>query len=343
MNAQWALETQGNPLLAFQDFISTVWEKASLDGMVVHTNGGFSALTQPRLIEEPKALNKVNPFKPLMTKNAATLIPDLIEDNPEGRYGALLRPCELRALTEMYKIDAFEIQNLLTISVDCLGTLPADEYEWRAERKSASGDLAQDALQFARQGGILAYRYRSACQTCTAPQAKGADVNIYVFGLPVRQHMLVEVGDPETDKQLEFAGITSGPAEPALVEQHARVVARLEENHQRTMERLRVNLAEFLPADVEALAEQLADCGSCQECVDACPICFIQQPQRNAQARYSKESLIQWLVSCAGCGMCEQACSKHLPLSTIFGHIREQLAEEFDYLPGRSFDDPLPS
>ena len=41
------------------------------------------------------------------------------------------RPCEMRALTEMTKHASFKIDNLLTISVDCLGTLPADEYQWR--------------------------------------------------------------------------------------------------------------------------------------------------------------------------------------------------------------------
>jgi Fe-S oxidoreductase len=51
---------------------------------------------------------------------------------------------------------------------------------------------------------------------------------------------------------------------------------------------------------------------------------------------------MRWMLSCAGCGMCEQACTQHLPLSTIFGHIREQLAAEFGYRPGRSPDEPLP-
>ncbi len=40
----------------------------------------------------------------------------------------------MRALTEMTKHASFNLDNLLTISVDCLGTLPADEYQWRLER-----------------------------------------------------------------------------------------------------------------------------------------------------------------------------------------------------------------
>jgi Na+-translocating ferredoxin:NAD+ oxidoreductase RnfC subunit len=36
------------------------------------------------------------------------------------------------------------------------------------------------------------------------------------------------------------------------------------------------------------------------------------------------------MISCAGCGMCEQACPNHLPLVTIFNQIREQLIEPLE-------------
>jgi hypothetical protein len=41
--------------------------------------------------------------------------------------------------------------------------------------------------------------------------------------------------------------------------------------------------------------------------------------------------------------MCEQACPTHLPLSTIFRHIREKLNAELGYVPGLSLDEPLPA
>ena len=197
-------------------------------------------------------------------------------------------------------------------------------------------------MQFARQGGILAYRYRSACQICTSPQAKGADLNIYIFGLPVRQYILMEARDRATSERLGLKNITSGIAADKLVEDHSRVVHRLESNHQRTLERLRHSLAEYLPADVDALVEQLQACGSCQACMDVCPICSVKQPLRDTQDRYAPEEIMGWLISCAGCGMCEQTCPEHLPLSTIFGHIREQLAAENGYYAGGSPDEPLP-
>ena len=94
---------------------------------------------------------------------------DLLEAHPDARFGVLLRPCEMRALIEMVKHKPLEVDRLVTVCVDCLGTLPVDEYQWRAERKGTGDSLTHEALQFAKQGGIVPYRYRAACQICFSP------------------------------------------------------------------------------------------------------------------------------------------------------------------------------
>jgi formate dehydrogenase subunit beta len=342
MDTQWTIKTNGDPLGAVRGFMTSVWSQANLDGMLVLSNGAEHAVSQPRLIDEPAGLEEVNPFKPLMTVNAARLIPEMIQDHPQARLGAMLRPCEMRALVEMVKHDSFSLEGFLTVSVDCLGTYPLDEYKWRAARKDASGGPAAEPLQFARQGGIVAYRYRSACQVCQSPEAQGADLNIHVIGLPVRQHILVSARDEPTAGRLRLDAVADKPASPELVEQHSHVLARLSERHQRTMERVTQSLGEVMPHSVEALIDQLENCGSCQRCMNVCPICSVDYPVRDAQGRYERQSIVRWLVSCAGCGMCEQACTSHLPLSAIFGHIREVLSEELDYMPGRSWEGTLP-
>jgi formate dehydrogenase subunit beta len=342
MSTTWTLETHGDPLGTIRKFIRTVWSQANLEGLLAPVDGDAENLARPRLIDDPQGLENVNPFKPLMTLNAARLVPELVEGRPNARYGALLRPCEMRALVEMLKRDSFKIDNLLTISVDCLGTLPADEYRWRAERKKTPGGLSQEALQFARQGGISAYRFRSACQTCVSPEARGADLNLHVLGLPVRQQMLVEARDGAVAERFQLSIVAQGQAETALVAQHEKVLARMAERHHLTMERVTQSLTGVLPADIDALVKQLVGCGACQNCMDVCPICSVSYPRRNEDNLFLRGDVMRWLISCAGCGMCEQSCPNHLPLSTIFGHIRQQLDEEWDYVPGRSVEEPLP-
>ncbi|MBU2527500.1 MAG: 4Fe-4S dicluster domain-containing protein, partial [Bacteroidetes bacterium] len=95
----------------------------------------------------------------------------------------------------------------------------------------------------------------------------------------------------------------------------------------RTRERVIRELSETLPADVDSLLEQFDTCGACQTCMDNCPICAIHYPRRDGSGRFVKDEIANWLASCAGCGMCEQSCPQHLPLSIIFTHVKQQLQQ----------------
>ncbi len=354
MNNQWFLETHGDPLGKVRDLIKQIWIESNLDGMLVTMNGGDEASAMPRYVVDVESMDEINPFKPLMEINIARLIPDLLASHSTVRIGALLRPCEMRALTEMTKHASFKIDNLLTFSVDCLGTLPADEYQWRLERVENThpaeqestaetySELAEEALQFARQGGIIPYRYRSACQVCLSPAAEQANINIHILGLPVRQQMLLSVSDPKTAETIHIDKLTDGLADKALITQHERILSKMCERHQRTMDRVNEGLGGLLPVDVDAVIHQLESCGTCQNCMDVCPICSVDRPERNADSHFDRSSVMRWLVSCAGCGMCEQSCPNHLPISAVFAHIRQQLAQEWEYVPGRSINEPLP-
>ena len=71
-------------------------------------------------------------------------------------------------------------------------------------------------------------------------------------------------------------------------------------------------------------------CMHCDEppCMDVCPICSVDKPRRTKDGRLVREDVANWLLSCAGCGMCEQSCPQHKPLSAVFSHIRKQIEAE---------------
>ena len=316
MNTNWMLHTHGDPLGALQKFIKMLWEQTDLDAMVVApSNGKF-------VLESADELEHVNPFQPLMKLNTARLVVDTAKKHPGKRLGAILRPCEMRALNEMAARGAVKRDEVLAVCTDCLGTFPAEEYEWRTER-SAKG-LTKETLQFAPQGGISAYRYRPACQMCAEPGATGGDVNIGVFGLPVRQSMLVNTHNGS----VVLKSIADGWATDDLVSKREHTLAKISERHGRTRERVLKSLEEELPADLQHLLEQFESCGSCQACMNVCPICSVDEPRKTKDGKLVREDMVNWLLSCAGCGMCEQACPQHQPLSAVFSHIREQIEAE---------------
>jgi formate dehydrogenase subunit beta len=316
MNTNWMIQTQGDPLGVLQKFVKMIWEQTKLDVLVVAPNGsGF-------VLESPDQLEHLNPFRPLMKLNTARLVVDTAKKHPGKRIGALLRPCEMRALNEMAARGALKRDDVLTICADCLGTFPADEFEWRTERSSKG--LTKESLQFAPQGGISAYRYRPACQMCAEPGATEGDVNIGVFGLPVRQSMLVNTHDGK----IVLESITSGLADDELVGRREQMLAKISERHVRTRERVLNSLDEDLPADLQELLLQFESCGDCQACMNVCPICSVDEPRKDANGKLVREDVVNWLLSCAGCGMCEQSCPQHQPLSAVFTHIREQIEAE---------------
>jgi formate dehydrogenase (coenzyme F420) beta subunit len=342
VNSYWTLDTSGDPLGTVNKFVNTLWENGHLEGMLVSQNALDEEGAGMRFLEDPKQFEQVNPFRPLMTFNAAKSIPECLKEHPSSRLGVVLRPCEMRALTEMAKHASINLDQILTICIDCLGTYPADDVHWRTERKGSSEGLSYEALQFARQGGIVAYRYRSACQMCSSPDARGADINIFVIGLPVRQYVLIQTEEELTADRYQLSSITTGKADESMLGQRQKVIWKLAERHNRTRERVVDGLADLIPTGIDALIAQLHQCGACQACLDACPICSVDYPRYGTDGRYLREDVQRWLVSCAGCGMCEQACVNHLPLSAIFGYIRQQLAQSMEYRPGYSVEDPLP-
>ena len=341
MVTQWMTNTHGDPLGSLRDFTRKVWELADLSAMLVLINETQDATLQPAIIENSETLNQVNPFKPLMTLNSARLIPDLMNKFQNARIGALFRPCEMRALIEMSKHNSFNLDLVFTICVDCLGTLPLEEFRWQVQRKASNQRLTEETLKFARQGGILAYRYRSACQMCPSPEALGADINIGIIGLPVRRYLLIEARNEMVAANLHLDSILD-KADRELINQRKHVLSKLHQRNEHTFERVTHGIADSLPNDADGIAEQLDRCFPCQECMNNCPICAIEYPSQDANGRYDQSQIARWLISCVGCGMCEQACPQHLPLSAIFGYIRRQLTEAFDYTPGHSRTQPLP-
>jgi len=325
MYKSWFVDTHGDPLGVIQNVIAIAWEKFELDELLISMNGS----PKPNLINDPGQLDQVNPFRPLMTKNTTKFIPKILAEKPDVRMGVVLRPCEMRALDEKSKREQIPIDRLLTICVDCLGTYPQDDFQWRAQRKGSLEELSRDSLHFARQGGIAAYRFRSACQACRTPVSSGADINIGVLGLPVRQKIMVGACEQVNTTLLEGDQFIAGQ-DQSMLEQREYIIGKLLQRGSHTRQRLADNLEGILPRNVDSLVKQFEACGECRECFESCPLCASDYPSKDESGIYRRDQVKEWMISCAGCGMCEQACPNHLPLVTIFNQIREQLIEPIE-------------
>jgi len=127
---------------------------------------------------------------------------------------------------------------------------------------------------------------------------------------------------------------------------------------------------EGLRSDIEGidrLLETFSACINCHNCMRVCPICYCRQCHfdsdnmkfsfddylTRAEARggltipndtllFHIGRMLHMSLSCVSCGMCEDACPMAIPVAQVFTLVGDRNQEAFDYIPGRSLDEPLP-
>lgn len=342
MSTVWVLHSHGDPLAELRRFLGSLWTQAGLNGMLVPVREVGGLRVSPRALHDPLELANADPLAPVMTRNCAVELASSSRGRPEATLGAVLHPCEVRALVELAKRDYVDLAHILTVGIDCLATFNAEEYETRARAAGGADGLVRETLRFARQGGILLYRNRSACQMCACPATEAADVTIALFGIPSAEMVLVMAKSAALAGQLRLSEITNGPAPQGLVARRQRMLTSLAGRRGRTRDRLMLGLS-GVPTTVSEWIVHLAECRPCQACLEACPICACEHLVRGEWPLQAGEHGVErWLASCSGCGMCEEACPNHLPLAAIVTLIRQRLAVLSGHVSDQSVADPLP-
>ena len=322
------IRTQGDPLAAIRHLIQNIWQQARLAGMLapVYDDGGTRVT--PKMLTTPGQVPEIDPCVPLMPVNAGKLVAAQARQHPGVRFGAVLRSCEARALGEIAHREKLDLSPWLIIGVDCLASFPAEDFDWRLQKAGTIEDLTRENLTHARQGGIALHRFRNACQMCTTPQAGPADISICLLGLPVKENILVKVKNSAIAAEIGLSQITDSLADPALIAQYEQMLEILHERRSRTLERMIADLSVDLPEDVDSLITHLQNCAPCRDCLDVCPIYASEVAQVGDGQAITREAAVRWLVSCVSCGMCEQTCPNHLPLTAVVRRIKEQLIQE---------------
>jgi len=99
---------------------------------------------------------------------------------------------------------------------------------------------------------------------------------------------------------------------------------------------------------------QFARCIKCYGCRTVCPQCFCEvcvlEDDKWVETgilappfpSYHLIRAYHTVAKCVGCMECEQACPADIPLTVLYTLLRRDSEEMFEYVPGRSVDDPPP-
>ena len=345
-----------DPTAAVQGFFKRLLEADVVDALLVPMETPAGTIT-PALVADPDMLDAANPLAPVMGLNAARVAGRVSVREPRGRIGVVLRSCEMRALVKLVKLQQASLDDLVTISIDCLGTYDVTVYA----AMQADGGVDNVALLATSQSGELApqngYTFRDACQMCERPHFEGADITLELFGADLMAGIPIRLSE-ELAGQLDLS-----PAEEN--ERRKEVLGKVIEARAQVRDERFAEIRQRL--EEEGISGVFAACVRCHNCMTVCPICYCKtclfkspvfdhEPmlymnwaQRKGAFRLPADTTLFHLtrlnhmaLSCVGCGMCTSDCPSELPVGRVFRAIGQEVQEVFDYEPGRDIDEPLP-
>ena len=359
MNAVIPVE-DNNVIAALRGFLHRLMESGLVDALLVPLETG-DGVVQPALITDPGHLELANPLLPLMPINNARAVSAITGKETPARIGVVLRPCEIRALIELVKLQQASLEKLTIIGLDCPGTFEISDSLTRGTWTQPANISAY--LEAAKEGSepiIDGLSPRQACQMCVQPVPKNVDIHIHLFGVDTG------LGLPITLKDEIAAALNLSESGTGGGESVDEAVTRLTGGRQQVREKTLTQIRQRMATD-GGIASLFTACIRCHNCMTACPICYcktclfktaafdhepafyLNAARRKGATRMLGDTLLfqmtrlnHMAASCVSCGMCSSACPSEIPVGAIFSAIGEQVQAEFEYTPGRDASEPLP-
>jgi formate dehydrogenase subunit beta len=356
----------GQPLVALRGFLRQLLEQKIVDALLVPQPVLPGDSLVQTLVRDVALLERADPIYPLMPVQSARLVSNVSAVNPGGKVGVVLKPCELRATVELAKLKQVDMTHIVTISLDCLGTYEVTDFVALVRSLGDVSAPSAEALAKAKDGAVIphdGYQFRPACRICEQPVPTNADLTLGLLGVDTGREILIGVGERLGDvvwDRLRLMPTAENPSSRSAAIN--RLVAERTAARDARFAELRAAVT-----DVPSLLAQFATCLRCHNCMVACPICYCKECIfKTATFDHASESYMRWagrkgavrmptdtllfhltrlnhmVASCVGCGACTNACPSDIPVGEIFRTVGQRVQAMFDYVPGRSLDEPLP-
>lgn len=314
----------------------------------------------PTLISEPIGCDAVDPFAPVVPLNSAKLVSSLTNIPPGRPVAVVMRSCEIRALFELVKLHQANLDDLVLIGIDCVGRFENKDFLKLAREGATTLSFLESALG-GKEADEGTPELASACKICEYPVPENVDIRLCIIGTGP-DDVYVEWVSDKGKAIREKLGMEVEDTPAGRDEAVEKIVK------ERTEERDKV-LAEFEDTvdNVEKLEEHLAGCVNCYNCRVACPVCyckecvFVTDTFRHPGDKYLSWSdkhgffkipsdtlmfhvtrMLHMSAMCVGCGQCSSACPNGIQLAELFRSVAKKTQARFDYLPGRSLEEPQP-
>jgi len=337
------------------DFIKQTLGKSCFDAVLLPAKLPGNDSFAYSLIRDESLLDNAYPICPVMSVQGAKALSSLTKrGGGKKRIAAVIRPCELRATVELFKLGQVDLENIFLISIDCPGALPLAD--WAKDPKKAEDEFSE-----VLKGGA-SESLRPVCQICDKFSTTGGeDLHIGVLGVKNDSIFLIP-RNPRGEAILDKLGLSA----KGDISSWKQTVNSLTEKRK---EKRKQFLEEFKSkaTGLDNLLDTFSKCINCHNCMRVCPICYCQQcffdsdNMKFSFEDYLKRAemmgglrlppdtllfhigrMLHMSLSCVSCGACEDACPTSIPVAQVFSLVGNKNQEEFGYVPGRSLYEPLP-
>ncbi|NPV14232.1 hypothetical protein HPY86_04800 [candidate division WOR-3 bacterium] len=350
----------GNPVETVKA-VCARWLKEGVLNAVMMPAFSRNGVAAPVLFSDPEAIRDSGvPFLPAMGVNTASVVDEIAFNPAPGvKVGVFLRPCEARAVVELVKLQQVVLDGLVLIGVDCPGTYRALDFF-----EVAGSDATSFVNRFLQEQDryLAENRFRTACTMCEFPTPLVFDLHIGFLGMNPSEALWVAVGSEKGAELLKGLNIEV-MQEP---ESRQKFIEELRTKRQMRAEE-QIKELDKKALGPENLVRYFAACLNCHNCMKVCPVCYCREcffesealerdldevvriSRHKGQTRMPQGTLLfhitrmnHMMTSCVQCGICEDSCPVKIGLSVLFKKVSRNAQKEFDYLSGRSLDEPLP-
>ncbi len=339
-------------------FLKELLKSGKVSALFVPQTVPSKKVVFPVLLSDPDTLD-ANIFAPMLPVSTAKMISKITKIQPSEKViGVVLHPCQIRALIELVKLNQANLDNIMIIGIDCLGTFPVNVYADIAEKKNPLESVLED---FTTKSETSEHYLRSACSVCTEPIPLHADIVVGVFGMDIHKEILIESCSDLGDKAISDLKLDS-----------VKDLKKREKYINEYIQRKGKKLDDFIKkktenSTIESLITFFDKCVNCHNCMNVCPICYcreclfdssifdaeaykyVKKAESKGLFKIPNDSLLfhlgrmnHMILSCVKCGLCEQGCPMDIALMDVFIPTAESAQKEFKYHPGKDPKEKVP-
>ena len=336
----------------------SMMEAGAVDALVLPVTQADGVSVMPALISSPEQVGKAVFLGPSFFINSARMVSKL-SFKPAGRKTAVwMRPCEIRAFTELVKLNQASRDELLIMGMDCPMALDKKAYQDYMDDRGQEGD--HWATQVYPDPANCDQPFSQACSVCTSPVSGNADINFLFYGSASDQSIPIEASTPKGQEILDSLSLDKGE----IPQDRERVTQSLVGASKIAFGQMAQGVGRVTDS-LDKLDVFFGACINCYNCRTVCPVCYCRECVFNTdvfshepiqyhqwadkwgQIKLPSDTLFYHLTrlahmshACVGCGQCTQACPSDIPVASLFSTVARVTQTAFDYLPGG--DDPPP-